>query len=171
MSLLDYMCGMCSQKKEKHSVVFTDGFGRVPHVNETALMQAVSQHPVVVAVCCGEFLDAWHAYTGGFLEVAGIHLCSWWCFCLCKAIAVLWFGKQVHLRAIVWRPQTIAGNNFKQLSGTHTSSNSRACQCDGCQTSLSYGAQVILGAAHRQETMQWWLWDTGLQQRGGSTGC
>ncbi len=46
-----------------------DGFAHVPPQNETALAQAVSQHPVAVAVCCGDYIDNWHQYTGGIFEI------------------------------------------------------------------------------------------------------
>lgn len=46
-----------------------DGFGHVPPQNETAIAQAVSQHPVAVAVCCGDYIDNWHAYTGGLFDI------------------------------------------------------------------------------------------------------
>ena len=34
-----------------------DAWESVPPGNETALMQAVSQHPVAVGMCCGDYLD------------------------------------------------------------------------------------------------------------------
>ena len=37
-------------------VVTLDAWEAVPPGNETALMQAVSQHPVAVGMCCGDFL-------------------------------------------------------------------------------------------------------------------
>jgi hypothetical protein len=45
----------CSREKQDvHPRVATlDGFAHVPADNDTALAQAVSQHPVAVAVCCG----------------------------------------------------------------------------------------------------------------------
>ena len=42
------------EKQDVHPRAATlDGFADVPADNETALAQAVSQHPVAVAVCCG----------------------------------------------------------------------------------------------------------------------
>ena len=41
----------------------------VPAQNETALAQAVTQHPVAVAVCCGDNIDNWHQYTSGIFEI------------------------------------------------------------------------------------------------------
>jgi len=38
-------------------VVTLDAWESVPPGNETALMQAVSQHPVAVGMCCGDYLD------------------------------------------------------------------------------------------------------------------
>lgn len=35
------------------------------------LAQAVSQHPVAVAVCCGDYIDNWHAYTSGIFNIPG----------------------------------------------------------------------------------------------------
>lgn len=37
----------------------------MPFSNETALAQAVSQTPVIVAICVGPALDDWHHYAGG----------------------------------------------------------------------------------------------------------
>ena len=36
----------------------------VPFSNETALAQAVTQTPVIVAICAGPALDDWHHYAG-----------------------------------------------------------------------------------------------------------
>ena len=42
------------RKEDAHPRAATlDGFANVPPDNDTALAQAVSQHPVAVAVCCG----------------------------------------------------------------------------------------------------------------------
>lgn len=41
----------------------------VPFSNETALQQAVSQRPVIVAICCGDDISAWHHYTSGVFDV------------------------------------------------------------------------------------------------------
>ena len=38
-------------------MVTLDAWESVPPGNETALMQAVSQHPVAVGMCCGDYLD------------------------------------------------------------------------------------------------------------------
>ena len=35
------------------------------------VLQAVSQHPSTVAVCCGPFIEAWRNYTGGIFDIAG----------------------------------------------------------------------------------------------------
>ncbi|CAL8465129.1 g4664 [Coccomyxa elongata] len=66
----------CIRKKEGHApkVSALDGFGHVPPQNETAIAQAVSQHPVAVAVCCGDYIDNWHAYTGGIFEIPGVDI-------------------------------------------------------------------------------------------------
>lgn len=37
------------------------GFRSVPKKSEAALKAAVAKHPVAVAVCCGDFIDDWHA--------------------------------------------------------------------------------------------------------------
>lgn len=58
----------CSTKKEGRKVVTLDAWEAVPPGNETALMQAVSQHPVAVGMCCGDFLADWHAYKGGIFD-------------------------------------------------------------------------------------------------------
>ncbi|KAK9832110.1 hypothetical protein WJX81_008029 [Elliptochloris bilobata] len=62
---------VCSKKKEGRRAAALDGFGDIPRANETALMQAVSQHPSTVAVCCGPFIEAWRNYTGGIFDIAG----------------------------------------------------------------------------------------------------
>lgn len=51
-------------------MVTIDSVESVTPDNETALMQAAAQHPVVVGVCCGDFIDDWHAYTGGVMDFA-----------------------------------------------------------------------------------------------------
>lgn len=63
--------GACSKKKERRRAASLDGFADIPRRNETALMQAVSQHPSTVAVCCGPFIEAWRNYTGGIFDIAG----------------------------------------------------------------------------------------------------
>ena len=62
---------LCRFKKEGKSPrdATLDGFMHVPAHNETALAQAVSQHPVAVAVCCGDNIDNWHQYTRGIFEI------------------------------------------------------------------------------------------------------
>ena len=41
----------------RRKVVTLDAWEAVPPGNETALMQAVSKHPVAVGMCCGEFIN------------------------------------------------------------------------------------------------------------------
>ena len=69
--LLTMFYVLCRFKKEGKSPrdATLDGFMHVPARNETALAQAVSQHPVAVAVCCGDNIDNWHQYTGGIFEI------------------------------------------------------------------------------------------------------
>jgi hypothetical protein len=43
-----------------------DDWEDVPFSNETALAAAVSQTPVIVAICCGPAIDDWHHYTGAW---------------------------------------------------------------------------------------------------------
>ncbi|WIA38434.1 hypothetical protein OEZ86_001758 [Tetradesmus obliquus] len=45
-----------------------DDWEDVPFSNETALAAAVSQTPVIVAICCGPAIDDWHHYTGGIFD-------------------------------------------------------------------------------------------------------
>ena len=40
----------------------------VPRNNETAMTQALSHQPVIIAICCGPAIDAWHHYTGGVFD-------------------------------------------------------------------------------------------------------
>ena len=69
--LLTRYCVLCRFKKEGKSPrdARLDGFMHVPAQNETALAQAVTQHPVAVAVCCGDNIDNWHQYTSGIFEI------------------------------------------------------------------------------------------------------
>jgi hypothetical protein len=54
-----------------------DDWEDVPFSNETALAAAVSQTPVIVAICCGPAIDDWHHYTGARRNPrAGIMLCE-----------------------------------------------------------------------------------------------
>jgi Papain family cysteine protease len=53
---------LCSPK------VTLDAVEKIPPLNETAMMQAVAQHPIAVGVCCGDYIDAWHAYAGGVFD-------------------------------------------------------------------------------------------------------
>lgn len=48
-----------------------DGYLNVPRSNFTAFTQAVVMHPVATAICCGPYLDYWHAYTGGIMDIEG----------------------------------------------------------------------------------------------------
>ena len=57
----------CRRKKEakksalEGSGARVTGFHNVPKKSEAALKAAVAKHPVAVAVCCGDFIDDWHA--------------------------------------------------------------------------------------------------------------
>ena len=56
----------CLRKKAKQSALEGSGarvssFHNVPKKSEAALKAAVARHPVAVAVCCGDFIDDWHA--------------------------------------------------------------------------------------------------------------
>ena len=61
----------------------------VPGGNETALMQAVTMHPVGIGLCVGPWIKEWRAYTGGILTVPGearhapAHPSSMRCICVC----------------------------------------------------------------------------------------
>ena len=54
----------CVARKETRHVARVSKYIKVPRRSEAALKAAVAQHPVSVAVCCGDFIDDWHAYTG-----------------------------------------------------------------------------------------------------------
>jgi hypothetical protein len=41
-----------------------DSWEDVPFSNETELAKAVTQTPVIVAICCGPAIDDWHHYAG-----------------------------------------------------------------------------------------------------------
>lgn len=59
----------CLRKLErKRAAVTIDHIVTVPESNETALAQALAHTPTNVAMCCGEFIDAWHLYTGGIFD-------------------------------------------------------------------------------------------------------
>ena len=61
--------GTCDRSKQKQTVVSIDAVETVPPSNETALMQGVSMHPIGVAVCVGDYIQEWRAYTGGVLHL------------------------------------------------------------------------------------------------------
>ncbi|KAK9830270.1 hypothetical protein WJX72_010697 [[Myrmecia] bisecta] len=61
----------CHKRRAHRGVVTIDAFEDVPTFNETALMQAVSQHPVGVALCVGPYIDDWHAYKSGIFDIEG----------------------------------------------------------------------------------------------------
>ncbi len=65
-----------------------DGMIDVPRYNYTALMQAVVKHPVATAVCCGPYLDYWHAYTGGIMDIEGTPVMVVWQYRFHKSLAV-----------------------------------------------------------------------------------
>ena len=48
----------------------------MPGSNETALMQAVTMHPVGVGVCVGDYILQWRAYTGGILKLPSECTCT-----------------------------------------------------------------------------------------------
>jgi hypothetical protein len=48
-----------------------DSWEDVPFSNEAALAQAVSQTPVIVAICAGPAIDDWHHYTGAWEGILG----------------------------------------------------------------------------------------------------
>lgn len=61
--------GRCHHKRARGGRVRgVVGFKHVPPKNEAALKAAVARGPVAVAVCCGDFIDDWHAYTGGLMR-------------------------------------------------------------------------------------------------------
>jgi cathepsin L len=45
-----------------------DSYEDVPFSDEHALKKAVSQTPVIVAICVGPALDLWHTYRGGVFD-------------------------------------------------------------------------------------------------------
>lgn len=59
----------CNDKKANQTKVEIQDWLDVPWENERALMKAVTERPVLVAVCCGDDIDAWHAYSGGVFDV------------------------------------------------------------------------------------------------------
>jgi hypothetical protein len=59
--------GKCRKKRAAHTVATVGRYVRVPKRSESALRAAVARHPVAVAVCCGDYIDDWHAYTGGVM--------------------------------------------------------------------------------------------------------
>lgn len=54
----------CVARKAARHVASVGRYVKVPRRSEAALRAAVARHPVSVAVCCGDFIDDWHAYTG-----------------------------------------------------------------------------------------------------------
>ena len=67
--------GKASRCRSKYEVplqvVTIDAVEDVPGGNETALMQAVTMHPVGIGLCVGPWIKEWRAYTGGILTVPG----------------------------------------------------------------------------------------------------
>lgn len=53
------MCSVACRHELK-----VDSWEDVPFSNETELAKAVSQTPVIVAICCGPAIDDWHHYAG-----------------------------------------------------------------------------------------------------------
>lgn len=66
-------CVVCSHELK------VDSWEDVPFSNEAALAQAVSQTPVIVAICAGPALDDWHHYTGGCLCLVDTVAAFAWC--------------------------------------------------------------------------------------------
>ena len=52
-------------------VVTIDGLETVPPKDEVALMKGVTMHPITVALCVGDWIKDWRAYTGGILHTPG----------------------------------------------------------------------------------------------------
>jgi hypothetical protein len=50
-----------------------DSWEDVPYSDEAALAQAVSQTPVIVAICAGPAIDDWHHYIGTGQELLDCH--------------------------------------------------------------------------------------------------
>ncbi|KAL6769398.1 hypothetical protein ACKKBG_A30845 [Auxenochlorella protothecoides x Auxenochlorella symbiontica] len=60
---------VCHRRRErKRAAVTIDYIVNLPEANETALEQALAHTPTNVAMCCGDFIDAWHLYTGGIFN-------------------------------------------------------------------------------------------------------
>lgn len=60
---------VCHRKLERtRPAVTVDYIVELPEQNEQALMQALAHTPTGVAMCCGEFIDNWHLYTGGIFN-------------------------------------------------------------------------------------------------------
>ena len=52
-------------------VVTIDGLETVPPKDEEAMRKGVTIHPITVALCVGDWIKNWHAYTGGILHTPG----------------------------------------------------------------------------------------------------
>lgn len=63
--------GACRKRRESHVVASVKGYVKVRKRSEAALLAAVAKRPVAVAVCCGDYIDDWHAYTGGIMKFNG----------------------------------------------------------------------------------------------------
>ncbi|MEW5308602.1 MAG: hypothetical protein WDW38_000547 [Sanguina aurantia] len=58
----------CVKGQEDSQAVRVSSWEAIPPQNETAMAQALTLGPVVTAVCCGDDIDAWHAYVGGVFD-------------------------------------------------------------------------------------------------------
>ena len=61
----------CRKRRASHVVASVDGYVKVRKRSEAQLRAAVARRPVAVAVCCGDYIDDWHAYTGGIMKFNG----------------------------------------------------------------------------------------------------
>ena len=88
-----------------------DGLEIVPPRDEHAMMQGVTQHPITVALCVGDWIKQWRAYTGGILQVPGLPAKSLESLTRQQSSAVLYLiSSDMHCFCCLADPKRRAGN-------------------------------------------------------------
>ena len=103
----------CSARKEARHVAQIQKYVKVPRRSEAALKAAVAQHPVSVAVCCGDFIDDWHAYTGPGVMTFGANKSETGCARpLDHAVVVVGYFEEDAIHGPHWLLKNAWGDKF-----------------------------------------------------------